>query len=435
MTITFITKSKKDVSQVYLRLKDTSCKVDTMCGIGISVSKSQFKAGRIKKITSKPSDSAIIKAEANQQNREIDKQNTTLEKIKKKVTYAYNNRNTYDVINSKWIKQVISADANRDKTPNEFVKYYEYYIDERKNELSPASIKKHKNVKKRFAEYEKFKKTTLLIQQLDNQFKADFKKWFIGVKDYHFNTFKKQIKELVTVCNYAQNVSKKDLNPDTSRLNTGKSMKPLETNYIALSFKELKQIELTELKTEELDVTRDLLLISCYTAQRIGDFLDYSSENIVTLDDGGKYLDIIQSKTNKQVYIPLNDVVLKILDKYNGEFPPLYSSSKAFNEQTFNKLVKRVGYHCKINEIVESHIKENNRLISLKAEKYNFIVSHSGRRSFSTNYYGKIDTSLIITITGHSSAQMLKSYIYAKPEDLAKGFAQKLKELNTVKTN
>ena len=430
MTITFITKSKKDVSQVYLRLKDTVYNVDTMCGTGISVSKSQFEKGIIKSKASKPSDSAIVKADINQQNREIKNQNKKLDDFKTQVITAYNNRNAYDVINSKWIKQVINAELSSDKTPNEFVKYYEYYINERKNELSPASIKKHKNVKKRFAEYEKFKKTTLLIQQLDNQFKVDFKKWFIDVKDYHFNTFKKQIKELVTVCNYAQNVSKKTLNPDTSRLNTGKAMKPIETNYIALSFKELKQIELTELKTKELDITRDLLLISCYTAQRVGDFLDYSSENIVTLDDGGKYLDIIQSKTNKQVYIPLNDVVLKILDKYNGEFPPLYSKSKAFNEQIFNKLVKRVGYHCKINEIVESHIKENNRLISLKAEKYKFIQSHSGRRSFSTNYYGKIDTSLIITITGHSNEQVFKSYVKAKPEDLAKGFAQKLKELN-----
>jgi integrase len=430
MTITFITKSKKDVSQVYLRLKDTTFKIDTMCGIGISVLKSQFEKGVLKNTTSKPSDSAISKAETNQQNREIDKQNNRLEQLKKKVTYAYNNRNTYDVINSKWIKQVINADLIKDKTPNEFVKYYEYYIDERKNELSSASIKKHKNVKNRFAEYEKFKKTNILIQQLDNQFKADFKKWFIDVKGYHFNTFKKQIKELVTVCNYAQSVSKKTLNPDTSRLNTGKAMKPIETNYIALSFKDLKQIELTELKTKELDVTRDLLLISCYTAQRVGDFLNYSSDNIVTLDDGQKYLDIVQSKTKKQVYIPLNDVVLKILKKYNGEFPPLYSNSRAFNEQTFNKIAKRVGYHCKINEIVESHIKENNRLVSLKAEKYNFITSHSGRRSFSTNYYGKIDTSLIITITGHADEKTFKSYVKAKPEDLAKGFTQKLKELN-----
>lgn len=430
MTITFITKSKKDVSQVYLRLKDTTFNVDTMCGTGISVSKSQFEKGAIKSKTSKPSDSAKLKAENNQKNRDIDKQNKKLKQLKEQVTYAYNNRNSYDVINSKWIKQVINTDLNRDNTPNGFIEYYEYFIDERKNELSPASIKKHKNVKNRFAEYEKFKKTNLLIQQLDNKFKSDFKKWFIDVKGYHFNTYKKQIKELVTVCNYAQSVSKKTLNPDTSKLNTGKAMKPIETNYIALSFKELKQIESTELKTKELDVTRDLLLISCYTAQRIGDFLNYSSDSVVTLDDGQKYLDIVQSKTNKQVYIPLNDVVLKILDKYNGEFPPLYSSSKAFNEQTFNKLVKRVGYHCKINELVESHIKESKRLISLKAEKYKFIQSHSGRRSFSTNYYGKIDTSLIITITGHANEQVFKSYVKAKPEDLAKGFAQKLKELN-----
>lgn len=432
MTITLITKSKKEVTQVYLRLKDTTHKIDTMCGTGISVVKSEFKDGEIKSVNSKNFSSAILKAEVNQKNKEIDNQNKKLGDFKKDVIFAYNNRNDYDVINSKWLKKVLFDDDNRDRTPNELIKYFDYYISERENEISVASVKKLKNVRNRFSEYISAKNKNILIQQLDNQFRADFKKWFINNEGYHFNTFKKQIKVLVTVCNYATSVTKKALHPDTSKLNTGDSMRTKETDYIALSFKELKQIEQTELKIKELDVTRDWLLICCYTAQRISDFLNYSASDIVVLDDNNKYLDITQAKTGKQVYIPLNDVVLSILEKYNGNFPPLYSTSKALNEQTFNALVKRVGSKCGINEIIESYKKVDNRLKLIKEEKYNFITGHSGRRSFATNYFGIIPTALIIAITAHSSEQNLKFYIKAKPENLAKSFTKKLNEIKDL---
>jgi integrase len=430
MTINFVLKGKKEASQIYVRLKDTAYNIDTMAGTGLKVFKDQFKKGKIQNLKSSPKDLAHKKAEVTEANKEIDKQNEQLKVIEKKLISGYNNRNEYDIINAKWIKSVLNADKNKDSIPNELIKYYDYFINERKNDLSKGSVKKHLNVRNRYAEYVEDTKQTILIQQLDNQFRADFKKWFINLKGYHFNTFKKQIKELVTVCNYAKKVSKKELHSDTSTLNTGKEMKPIQTDYIFLSFKELKQIEETEIQIKELDITRDLLLICCFTGQRVSDFLNYSAKDIVTLEDNNKYLDIIQVKTNKQVYIPLNDVVLRILEKYKGNFPPLYSSSKDKNEQTFNKLVKRVGYHCGITEKIEAYTKVNNRLELVKDQKYKFISSHTGRRSFSTNYYGLIPTSLIITITGHSSEIIFKNYVKAKPKDLAITFTQKLKELD-----
>ena len=290
--------------------------------------KLSLKKGELKKITSKPSDSANDKASVKARNKEIEKQNKLLDSYKTKTIDAYNNRKEYEIINAKWLKNVLFNELNKDKTPNDLIGYINYYLEERQNDIGSESIKKVKNVRNRFEEYVIAKKKTILIQQLDNQFRADFKKWILSSESYHFNTFKKQIKELVTICNYAESVTKKTLHADTSKLNTGKSMKEEPTHYIALSFKELKQIELTELKIKELDITRDWLLICSFTAQRVSDFLRYTSDNIVTLDDNNKYLDIVQSKTGNQVYIPLNDVVLRILKKYEGNFPPLYSTSK-----------------------------------------------------------------------------------------------------------
>ena len=39
------------------------------------------------------------------------------------------------------------------------------------------------------------------------------------------------------------------------------------------------------------------------------------------------------------------------------------------------------------------------------------MITHIGRMSFATNFYGKIKTSDIISVTGHSSESQLLTYI------------------------
>jgi hypothetical protein len=43
--------------------------------------------------------------------------------------------------------------------------------------------------------------------------------------------------------------------------------------------------------------------------------------------------------------------------------------------------------------------------------KYEFITSYIMRRSFASNYYGKIETPLLMNITGHSKEPTFLSYI------------------------
>jgi len=38
----------------------------------------------------------------------------------------------------------------------------------------------------------------------------------------------------------------------------------------------------------------------------------------------------------------------------------------------------------------------------VNAPKYEFVSSHIVRRSFASNYYGKIETPMLMNITGHS---------------------------------
>jgi integrase len=47
----------------------------------------------------------------------------------------------------------------------------------------------------------------------------------------------------------------------------------------------------------------------------------------------------------------------------------------------------------------------------VNAPKYKFVTSHIMRRSFASNYYGKIETLLHMNITGHSKGSTFLSYI------------------------
>ena len=47
----------------------------------------------------------------------------------------------------------------------------------------------------------------------------------------------------------------------------------------------------------------------------------------------------------------------------------------------------------------------------VKAPKYAFVTSHIMRRSFASNYYGKIETPLLMNITGHSKESTFLTYI------------------------
>ncbi len=44
-------------------------------------------------------------------------------------------------------------------------------------------------------------------------------------------------------------------------------------------------------------------------------------------------------------------------------------------------------------------------------QKWEAITSHIGRRSFASNFYGKIPTALLMEATGHSTEQMFNRYI------------------------
>lgn len=161
---------------------------------------------------------------------------------------------------------------------------------------------------------------------------------------------------------------------------------------------------------------RDWLIISCYTGQRVSDFLRFTKK-MIRVENGKSLLEFTQKKTDKLVTIPIHKKILQILDKRNGEFP------RSISDQKYNDYIKEVCKLTGINELTQGgkmiDTDKGMRKVSGVYPKYELVTSHIGRRSFATNFYGKIPTSYLIYITAHGSEAQFLNYIGKSNKDLA----------------
>jgi hypothetical protein len=432
MTITFLTKGKTDLSQIYVRIKDRPNDVDATSKTGLSVFNKNFAKGSIVFNKIPKNATADLKAELSKYDILLTDIENKLTSIKRSLLNAYSNRKEYEKINAKWIFNIINPQNEvKNKVPNELALYFEYYQNAKKDDLKPGTLRKLKVIQNRLKTFESDTNTSTYLQEVNNDFKQRFKDWS-DTKNYHINTYIKTIKVISTVCKHAKSKHDIVLHPHTFEITKGKEMEYKKSLNIYLDLKELQKIESTIFENEALEIAKDWLLISCYTAQRVSDFMRFSVNDIVVMDEN-KFLDINQDKTDTPVLVFLNDIVLSIMDKYNGNFPPLFNeTSKESNEIIYNKLVKQVCNKSGITNLVTSQLKnkKTNRIEVLTLEKYNFVSSHIGRRSYATNYYGKIDTSLLMSATGHKSERQFLVYVNKPPQQNAKALAMAMRKLS-----
>ena len=137
------------------------------------------------------------------------------------------------------------------------------------------------------------------------------------------------------------------------------------------------------------------MLIGLCIGQRVSDLLKLTPSNLRKAPTG-LYIDILQQQTKKAVTAGVaHPVVIKILV---NEFP------RRVSQVVFNKLIKAL---CKMAGIEDLVFEFKNNPKTRRKEivnvlKYEFVTSHIMRRSFASNYYGKIETPLLMNITRHS---------------------------------
>ncbi|MDB9836292.1 site-specific integrase [Flavobacteriaceae bacterium] len=231
----------------------------------------------------------------------------------------------------------------------------------------------------------------------------NFKHWLLIEQEYSQNHAGRLIGTLKTLCLDAQ---KNDIKTH-SYVNfiSGFAQTTSQKIIHTLNFEELNQVAQLQLENPTLVNVQKWLIIGFWIGQRVSDLLTLKPEQIRPAKNGGIYVDILQQKTQKNVTVGIiNTLAIKILTE---GFPKRIASCR------FNKHLKEVLRLAEIDEPVTAY-RYNGKLKRKEHgvfPKYAIITSHDLRRSFATNFFGKIPTPILMNMTGHSRETTFMSYI------------------------
>ena len=161
-----------------------------------------------------------------------------------------------------------------------------------------------------------------------------------------------------------------------------------------LSEREVKRIyHYLPCNKSEMTVKR-IFLIECLTGARFSDACRLSIANV-----RGDMLQYVQQKTKREVILPLHRGLIPLLEENET---PCHITSK------MNATLRTICRKCGIKERMTPFRHGEN----ITAEKWQFITSHCGRKSFATNLYLRgVDILTISRMMGHSSVKMTERYI------------------------
>ncbi|ASW73918.1 integrase [Chryseobacterium piperi] len=291
----------------------------------------------------------------------------------------------------------IYAEGKKEFFESTLLHFMQLYISTKENLICTSTYKRYKVFFNLLQRFEAHMMSRLRIDEINATFIKDFM-IFGKEEQYSENTIYRTIHFVKTILNFAE---RKGIRTCVRELEIKREKQNKE--IITLNEHELIQIKKTNVPVE-LQAAKDWLIISCYTGQRFSDFMHFSTDQLIQID-GRTCISFVQQKTQKQIILPLHPTVLNILRKNNSQFPSL------MDMKDYNDCIKRIAKIAKLNERVNAKKRFGFRSKNVETEKWNVISSHIGRRSFATNFYGKIPTPLLMEATGHSTEQMFLRYI------------------------
>lgn len=271
------------------------------------------------------------------------------------------------------------------------------YIGKKKGLICNSTMKRYKVFLRLLERFEGYKSLRILIENVNSDFVKDFLQ-FGKKEEYCESTVHRTIYFVRTILNFA---ARKGIRTYAEELVIKKTTQ--QKTIVTLSEQELDKIKELEVP-KELQDAKKWLIISCYTGQRISDFMNFSKEQL-QLINGKPCLSFFQKKTQKHVLLPLHPNIRKILQQ-NGDNFPKYLPPHIYNSQ-----IKEIAKLSGLNEVLRIRKRRRFRSKIENVEKWETFTSHIGRRSFATNFYGKIPTPLLIWATGHATEQMFLNYI------------------------
>lgn len=354
--------------------------------------------------------------------------NSELQSLEEKILTGLNSIRPEDAT-KEWMKSIVHQHYHPElqekpkEVPTALLKFLDYYL-ENKPKISVDTRKKMNVLKNKLVRFERFRGKPVHISEIGEHFSVELVDFLRDFEGYTDNTIQRDFGSIVTLCRFAHD-KKIPLASDFKEFSFVADDKCL---YEILTFEEIQKIEQFEGLSESLDNVRDWLLISLYTAARVGDFLRFD-HTMIREEKGRLLLEFEQKKVKqkgvRKVSIAITQPIMKILQKRDGQFP------RRISDQKYNKYVKEVLKEVGFTEAVQGYKKIKIaegvwRKQLVTAPRYEFFSSHAARRSFATNFFGKLPTQDIMHQTGHQRESTFLTYINKKSSDRALEIAPKL---------
>lgn len=282
-----------------------------------------------------------------------------------------------------------------------------------RRKMCAGTVYNHNNALHRLQKYCKEKHKRIVWELFDRRFEESFTAW-MNDQNFSANTIASQYSIMKV---WLSDAEKDGLVVD--KYFHKYPTKTHDVDNIFLSEEEIQRINDIDFSSEEvkkqidpksnIEQTRDLFVIACWTALRYGDWHDLSKSQITK-----NRINTTTHKTMKEVTIPIHPMAQKIIRKYNGKLPKSVDKSKTIVQ------IRKCGELAHIDEPITLHRIKGGEEIILQEPKYKFITNHTARRSFCTNMFlRKIPTRAIMAISGHTTEANFLKYIKVDSDQYA----------------
>lgn len=166
-----------------------------------------------------------------------------------------------------------------------------------------------------------------------------------------------------------------------------------------------------KVSAQTLTVAKDLFLLCCTLGQRVSDIECGISPEQIKVQDGIRYVEILQSKTGKYITalldIPIiGDIAGQIVDRYSNNVPSMRG-------QRINEYIKIVARQIggDFSRTHKYQTEKNGTIYDHETPIHDLVSTHDGRRSFVSIFVDAgYSWEQISMMTGHSSKDMVQLY-------------------------
>jgi integrase len=281
--------------------------------------------------------------------------------------------------------------------------------------VSANRLKHATSVLNRWKKFEKKHNVQLSFENVNSDLLRKFEK-YLSHEGVGKNTIHAILKYTRTVWNYTRNqMTRQGIEIPYPFGNNGYQV-PGEAygKPIYITSAERDQIYNTSLTLERLQHVRDVFIFQCFIGARVGDMCSLTKSNV---QNG--MLTYIPSKTAKKeptpVNVPLSKTALEILSRYDlpgGKLLPFIS------DQRYNEYLKEL---FEVAGLTRSVTRQNPTTGKQEQVRLCDIASsHMARRAFVGNLYGKVDSGIIASMSGHVANSRAFARYYKVDEELQK---------------